>query len=170
MTQPASSARKKPSLSRAALYRNAEKELTRILTLVLKTPSLRKRTGIELKKSGTVSLGLDVSFVSAEDMRSLNRKFRRKNRPTDVLSFPAPDVFVAQGHLGDLIICAEVMKKQAAEEGHSVLQELRILLVHGVLHLLDFDHERGPKEAKRMADQERQLLGDLGLIERSRRS
>lgn len=93
---------------------------------------------------------------------------------TDVLSFPAPDVFYQQGFLGELVICGPVLERQAKELGHSVQTELDVLLIHGVIHLLGLDHERGENEAAEMARLEAFLMKSLGrktasgLIERSR--
>ena len=150
----------------APLYRQAKKELTQLLTQVLMTPALRKKAGVKLKKIGQVNLGLEVNFLTTLQMKRLNFKYRKKNRPTDVLSFPSPEFFKKEGHLGEILICVDIMKKQAKETGHPVSRELKVLLGHGVLHLLGFDHEAGPKEAKLMAKWEKVLLGQSGLIER----
>ena len=71
-------------------------------------------------------------------MRTLNRRFRRIDRPTDVLSFPSG----APGFLGDLVIDVPYAARQARRRGHSEEREIRILLAHGLLHLLGYDHER----------------------------
>ena len=78
-------------------------------------------------------------------MRALNRQFRGKDYPTDVLSFPS-DPSTAVGarerkFLGDIVIASGVCKRQARESGHSVQTELRVLSLHGLLHLIGFDHE-----------------------------
>lgn len=111
----------------------------------------------------------EVSIVSDTEIQKLNKKYRRKNKPTDALSFPASQEFYALGHLGELIIASGVMKRQAREHKHSVETELQILMVHGFLHLLGFDHEIGAKEAREMAKWESRLLGSgtLSLIERT---
>lgn len=113
-------------------------------------------------------------------MQVLNKNYRGKNYPTDVLSFPVPEPFARMGILGELVICLPVLKAQAVEQKHSASLELDILLVHGVLHLLGFDHELGPKQAREMASWEAKLLASLlasaskkktpkglGLIERT---
>jgi probable rRNA maturation factor len=98
-------------------------------------------------------------------VRQLNRRYRRRNRPTDVLSFPSGE----SGHLGDIVIAAGVARRQARAAGHSLHAELRVLALHGLLHLLGYDHER---DAGRMARLEVRLRarGGLraGLIERHR--
>lgn len=104
-----------------------------------------------------------VALVSDRRVRALNRQYRRKDAPTDVLSFPAgePD------QLGDVVIATGVARRQAADAGHALATELRILALHGLLHLLGYDHER---DEGQMARVERRLrrAGGLreGLIER----
>jgi rRNA maturation RNase YbeY len=105
-------------------------------------------------------------------MRALNKRYRRKDRPTDVLSFPSPRDFRSRsGYLGDLAICVPVLRRQAREQGHAETRELRVLLVHGLLHLLGFDHEKGPRQAREMGRWEAVLLGRGatrgGLVARS---
>ena len=104
-----------------------------------------------------------VAIVPDARVRALNRAFRRKDSPTDVLSFPAGE----RGYLGDVIIAAGVARRQARDAGHSLQTELRVLALHGLLHLLGYDHET---DDGRMARVERRLRtkGGLreGLIER----
>src|SRR2546422_7433863 len=111
-----------------------------------------------------------VALVSDARVRELNRRFRKRDRPTDVLSFPSvADEPRADGrrYLGDVVIAAGLARRQAKEVGHSIQTELRVLALHGLLHLLGYDHER---DAGRMARVERRLRrkGGLreGLIER----
>jgi probable rRNA maturation factor len=113
------------------------------------------------KARGSVTIAL----VPDQRIRALNRQFRGKDRPTDVLSFPAEE----GGRLGDIVIAIGVAREQAAEAGHSLGAELRVLALHGLLHLLGYDHER---DTGRMARVEARLRtrGGLrsGLIERHR--
>jgi probable rRNA maturation factor len=77
-------------------------------------------------------------------MRRLNRDFRGKDQPTDVLSFPGQAVAGAEpegGHLGDVAIAVPTARRQAAAAGHPLRRELEVLLLHGVLHCLGHDHE-----------------------------
>lgn len=74
-------------------------------------------------------------------LRKLNREFRHHDTATDVLSFPAPESEVPGDTLGDLAISVERAAAQAAEFGHSTYDEVRILMLHGLLHLLGYDHE-----------------------------
>lgn len=99
-------------------------------------------------------------------MKRLNAGYRKKSYATDVLSFAAPEPFRSQGWLGELVVCAPVLERQARELKHSSELELDVLLAHGLLHLLGLDHERGPAEARRMAKLEARLLEGQGLIAR----
>lgn len=89
---------------------------------------------------------LIVVFLSRQEARRLNRTFRRRDYATDVLSFSSgePDV------LGELVICPEVISKQAKENGLLVREELGYMVLHGFLHLLGYDHERSKAEERRM--------------------
>ena len=108
-----------------------------------------------------------VSLVSSAQIKKLNSKFRGKRKATDVLSFSAPAPFSSQGFLGELIICLPVLRAQAKELKHKSETELEILIVHGLLHLLGWDHEKSGKEAKAMALIEKKILKRVGLIERA---
>jgi probable rRNA maturation factor len=92
-----------------------------------------------------------------ETLRGLNREFRQKDYPTDVLSFPA---ISASSELGELAISVERAADQAIQHGHALFDEIRILMLHGVLHLAGMDHESDRGE---MARAERKLRFDLGL-------
>ena len=108
-----------------------------------------------------------VAVVSDARVRSLNHRYRRQDEATDVLSFPADE----PGELGDVVIAAGVAGRQARQAGHPIAVELRVLALHGLLHLLGYDHEH---DDGRMARLERRLRfkGGLveGLIERGRHS
>ena len=100
-------------------------------------------------------------------LRKLNRDFREKNKATDVLSFPAPDV-LAEVYAGDLAISLETAARQAEQHGHTLRDEVRILLLHGALHLVGMDHEMDRGEmAAREADLRRALRLPVGLIARA---
>ena len=107
---------------------------------------------------------LTIALVSDARIRALNRRFRGKDRATDVLSFPAGE----PGVLGDVVIAAGVAARQAVQAGHSLQAGLRVLALHGLLHLLGYDHQH---DDGRMARLERRLRvkGGLrqGLIERA---
>jgi probable rRNA maturation factor len=120
-------------------------------------------TGLE-KGEAEVS----VALVGDQEMRPLNAKYRKKNRTTDVLSFPAdPSMPLRSALLGDVIISVEQARRQAKERKSSLKMEMVTLLIHGILHLLGYDHERSPRQAKIMASLEQKLLSHLcerGLI------
>lgn len=102
---------------------------------------------------------VDVLLTSDMEIKRLNRTFRRKNKATDVLSFPAPEELVGE-HAGDLAISLDTAAQQAETFGHSLVEEIRILLLHGVLHLSGMDHEVDSGE---MAEREAQLREELKL-------
>ncbi|KAG6547972.1 hypothetical protein Mapa_010794 [Marchantia paleacea] len=109
---------------------------------------------------------VELSLLLCDDgyIQKLNKEWLGKDSPTDVLSFPQDQ---APGMtpillLGDVIISLETAAKQAEERGHSLLDELRILLVHGLLHVTGFDHELGPDDSQEMEDKETQILSKLG--------
>lgn len=102
--------------------------------------------------------GVTVAIVPDARVQALNRQYRRKNTPTDVLSFPAEE----RDYLGDVVIAAGVAKRQARDAGHSLQTELRVLALHGLLHLLGYDHEA---DSGRMARMERRLRAKGGLRE-----
>jgi len=102
--------------------------------------------------------------TSDRELRHLNRDFRKKDYSTDVLSFPAAE---PHGILGDIAISFPMARRQASEYGHSVSQEIQILMLHGVLHLLGFDHETDQGRMARAEKKWRATLGlPQGLIER----
>lgn len=98
------------------------------------------------RKQLAAASSVTVVFVDRSRMRRLNSKFRGKNKPTDVLSFAAVD----EGSLGELVIALEVIRAQAREHGLSMQDELAYMLLHGVLHLLGYDHEGSKREAAAM--------------------
>lgn len=107
---------------------------------------------------------VNIYVTSSREMQDLNRRYRRKNKPTDVLSFPSR----APGVAGDVAISLEIAEVNAAEIGHSLATEVKILIVHGLLHLAGYDHEsdNGEMMAREMAV--RSELGlPVGLIERT---
>jgi probable rRNA maturation factor len=111
---------------------------------------------------------VNVFVTSSAEMKSLNRRFRGKDKPTDVLSFPAePDA--GKQFAGEIAISAEIASHNARTLGHSPAEEVKVLILHGVLHLRGYDHEC---DNGRMARREKQLRAKLhlplGLIERTR--
>ena len=108
-----------------------------------------------------------VLVTSSREVRRLNRRFRAKDTTTDVLSFPAT-ARLPDGLAGDVAISAEIAMKNARRLGHSTAEEVKILALHGVLHLAGYDHERDQGEMARKEQRLRKSLGlPEGLIERS---
>ncbi|MGC2171907.1 MAG: rRNA maturation RNase YbeY [Candidatus Sulfotelmatobacter sp.] len=125
---------------------------------------LRARRAVHLR--GTVN----VLVTNGAELRSLNRRFRGVDKATDVLSFPALlRGNQARGAAGDVAISADLARENAGRLGHSVAEEVKILALHGILHLAGFDHERDNGEMARQEGRLRLLLKlDAGLIERAR--
>lgn len=125
---------------------------------------IEKKTLFSLNMKG----GAEISLVICGEkrIRTLNRVWRRKNRPTDVLSFsgkeakkgfkPAPDRII---HLGEIFICYPIAEKQARKYGYALKEEMLRLLVHGILHLAGYDHEKSKKEEKRMMELQEKIVG-----------
>jgi len=108
---------------------------------------------------------LSLAIVSDRRMRALNRQFRGKDAVTDVLSFPSD----TRGFMGDVVIASGVAKKQAKAAGHTVETELRVLALHGLLHLLGYDHESDDGKMARAEMRLRKKAGlKEGLIERAK--
>ncbi len=113
---------------------------------------------------------VSVSFVSNNEIRSLNKIYRNKDSVTDVLSFPLGadgkyDINKETGCalLGDVVISLETAMRQAEIYGHSLEREIGFLTVHSMLHLLGYDHEISPLEERIMREKEEQVLGELGI-------
>jgi probable rRNA maturation factor len=134
-------------------------------SLNLKLPSARALARFLSLAQAAVRLRGQVNVLLTTDaaIKALNRRFRRKNKSTDVLSFPAgpmPGARAADAAAGDLAISVETARRQGAACAHSLAMELKILILHGLLHLAGYDHEN---DAGRMARRERLLRGRLGL-------
>ena len=114
---------------------------------------------------------VSIALVSDQRIRALNRKYRRNDHATDVLSFrsePEPLALSPKRFLGEIVIARGVARRQARDARHSELTELRVLALHGLLHLLGYDHERDGGRMRR-AEQRLRRKGGLreGLIERT---
>ena len=104
---------------------------------------------------------LGIRIVGDRESRALNGRWRGRDKPTNVLSFPAaPDLRGRQ--LGDLVVCAPVVAREAREQGKPLAAHWAHMIVHGTLHLLGFDHARAA-DARRMEGRERALLARLGV-------
>lgn len=114
---------------------------------------------LSLQKLDHAEMG--IILVNNRRIRVYNRDYRKKDQPTDVLSFPMREGVGGELHpdfLGDVMISLERSAEEAILYGRSRREQLLILLIHGVLHLLGYDHERSPKEERRMQRRERLLF------------
>jgi probable rRNA maturation factor len=106
---------------------------------------------------------VSIAFVDDDAMTELNKKFRRKAKTTDVLTFPADDSYnepSATGRpLGDIVISVDQARRQAAEEKHSLATEVRYLVLHGLLHALGYDHEKDDGEMNALESDVREGVG-----------
>jgi probable rRNA maturation factor len=112
---------------------------------------------------------VNVLITSSAEMRSLNRQFRLVDKPTDVLSFPAAQIRGKQSNAGgDIVISGDIARDNAKQLGHAVSDEIKILVLHGLLHLAGHDHERDHGEmARKELRLRRTLKLEAGLIERT---
>ena len=107
---------------------------------------------------------VNIYVTSSREMQDLNRRYRRKNKPTDVLSFPSR----APGVAGDIAISLEIAAANAADIGHSLATEVKVLILHGLLHLAGHDHETdGGEMLARETAMRQELKLPVGLIERT---
>ena len=132
---------------------------------VLRALVERAVTAAAARTDGPVQASLSVLFTDDAEMRALNARFRGKDKPTNVLSFPAPDSMVPPGtprHFGDIALGYETVSREAKEEGKSFEHHLTHLVVHGFLHLAGHDHET-EVEAEEMEQLEREILQSLAI-------
>ncbi len=112
------------------------------------------RFAARARKAAGVTGQVQVLIASNGELRDLNRRFRRKDKPTDVLSFPA----IIDGEAGDIAISAEIASENAYLLGHSLEEELQILILHGILHLAGYDHEDDDGEMEALESELRERL------------
>ena len=113
-----------------------------------------------LASEGAVGEGVTLLLTDDEILRDLNRRFRAQDKPTNVLSFPAPQN--PERFLGDIALAYGVCAREAQEQGKPLANHLQHLVAHGVLHLLGYDHETDA-QADEMEDLERAVLAGLGI-------
>lgn len=128
-------------------------EINNLTTNQIKEDFLKKIA--EKALSGEkIKMDLSVALVGQGRIRGLNKKYRKKNRVTDVLSF-------LYGDSGEIVICLPEVRKNARKYGSSFEKELAKILIHGILHLLGYDHEKTEKEAEKMRKKEEYYLSQL---------
>ncbi len=121
-----------------------------------------KSTVIKLLEAvGFEGTEISVYLTDDEDIRALNRDFRGKDKPTDVLSFIYDEPVGRYRLLGEIVISVDTASRQARELGHSLEEEIRRLLVHGFVHLLGYDHELGGEEERKFLEVEEVLMASV---------
>ena len=139
---------------------------------------VKRWVSLILKKLGCIKSEISILFVDDDEIQVLNRDYRGKDKPTDVLSFPQIEIGKGIGRgkgekktrkyslpsplpipvLGDVVISLETAKRQAKERGHPFIREVLILLTHGILHLLGYDHEGDRKKGVEMRRKEKEII------------
>jgi probable rRNA maturation factor len=146
--------------------------LTNVEVTGAAVPRFSRREIAEFVRKVLIALRVDddinevsIAVVDDDAMRTLNRQFRRKNKTTDVLTFPADSSDAdPQAHgrpLGDIVISVDQARRQAADQRHSLPTEVRYLILHGILHALGYDHET---DAGEMNALEVEVRGKVGLL------
>jgi probable rRNA maturation factor len=134
------------------------------------SPSTLERFVLRARRAVHLQDTVNVLVTSSSELRALNQRFRGADKATDVLSFPSPPAIrgKARRMAGELAVSAEIARENAERLGHSVANEVKILVLHGMLHLAGFDHERDHGEmARKESRLRRQLKLEAGLIERT---
>lgn len=126
--------------------------------------SILTAAGLTLSHEGRTGHA-DIFILSSEEIQTINAEHRGIDSATDVLSFPMAErgSIPLDGFWGDILICHEAAKAQAFEYGHSVKREFAFLAIHGMLHLLGYDHENSSDE-RVMIEKQKLLLGMLNLL------
>lgn len=119
---------------------------------------VRAALDVDGKRGGQIT----IRFVDSKEGQSLNSDYRGKDYATNVLSFPYDTEPVVAG---DLVICANVVEREAAEQSKTLEAHYAHLIVHGVLHLQGYDHETGDEDAQQMEAMERSILAQLGFAD-----
>lgn len=134
------------------------------------SPSTLERFVLRARRAVRLPSQVNVLVTNSRELQSLNRRFRGADKPTDVLSFPSPLASFGETNrvAGDVAISADIARENARRLGHSMADEVKILALHGILHLAGFDHEHDHGEMARKENQlRRRLKLEVGLIERT---
>lgn len=116
------------------------------------------------KALGDVAGDLTIRIVDEAEMQTLNQRYRGKDKSTNVLSFGYDGEGLDIPILGDVVVCASVVEREATEQGKSLRGHWAHMIVHGCLHLLGYDHEND-RDADRMESREKEMLADLGFAD-----
>ena len=115
-----------------------------------------------LELVGEKNAELSLALIGSVEMKKLNAKYRKKDYPTDVLSFPIEGIVPKETRLlGDVVVSVEKAAEQAKARGYSPEQEMVTLLIHGIVHLMGYDHERSAREARAMDRVEKRIYRQL---------
>lgn len=125
-------------------------------------PTVKRAGELVLRQQRKTKATLTILLTNDAEVRALNRDYRGKDKPTNVLSFPDGSVMNGITQLGDIALAYETLAREAAEQGKKLKHHLAHLTIHGVLHLLGYDHETA-REAKAMETLEIQLLATIGV-------
>lgn len=146
---------------------NFEIEINNLTKIEINQKNL-KRIAIEvLKKEKNRNKNFSIAFIGANRMRKLNKEYRNKNRVTDILAFPENEIEFGKSYpkrlkktrnLGEIVICLREIKKNSKRLKISFKEELNRVLIHGILHLLGYDHEKEIKEVLKMKMKEEKYL------------
>lgn len=134
----------------------SSKKIQKFLDAVIRGLKKKHLRNLKLLKAKTVTL----VFLDPPQMKKINKQFRGKNKPTDVLSFFSAE----EDSIGEILFCPDVLKKQAKDQSHSFENEFLYMLIHGLLHLLGYDHERSIAEEKLMFKIQDQLFAQLTVL------
>ena len=124
--------------------------------------SLKVEYGESISRLGRCSFNL--AFLTKDEIQDMNKRFAGKNKPTNVLSFPSNEDLTEEWFLGDIAICSELIIEEAISQGKETQDHLIHIFVHGVLHLLGFDHEEH-SSAERMESLEIRILKKIGVAD-----
>jgi probable rRNA maturation factor len=130
------------------------------------TPARSRMTHWAAAALGRRGVGREIAVrvVASRESRALNKMWRGKDKPTNVLSFPAPPNPANDGArpLGDLVICAQVVRQESIRDGKSLVAHWAHMVIHGALHLAGYDHERGERDRMKMERREIAVLRSFG--------
>jgi len=136
-------------------------EINNLTEFSINEKSFKKLTNDVLIGEGKKGAAISIAFIKEEEIKKINKQYLKKDYPTDVLSFSEAEVDYSEkkeqigvGLLGEIVICPSQVEKNAKELGLTFKKELNRVLIHGILHLLGYDHEGSEKEAKRMRKKE----------------
>jgi len=124
---------------------------------------LKRAVRAVLKKEKKIDSKIEIIFLSRHQIEKLNFNYRKKKEPTDILSFGKANQFPLEdkNYLGELVVCFPCIKNNAKKFKESLKKELARVLIHGILHLLGYNHEKGSKDFKIMTTKQEKYLSSL---------